>query len=142
MLERLLIFAVVVGLVYLAYRVLKGRQLERITRQIEITPDPLLAEFKQGVPGVMLFTADFCAPCKTQQRPAIQRLLQQVGTDRLQVIEVDVQANPQAASLWGVLSLPTTYILDSKGQPKEVNYGVTSTEKLRKQLETVGLSGS
>jgi hypothetical protein len=48
-----------------------------------------------------------------------------------------VQANPQAASLWGVLSLPTTYILDHQGQPREVNYGVASTEKLKKQLLSI-----
>jgi hypothetical protein len=35
------------------------------------------------------------------------------------------------------MSLPTTYVLDSNGTPHSVNYGVASTQKLRKQLEAV-----
>jgi hypothetical protein len=69
-----------------------------------------------------------------QQRPAIQRLLSEMG-DGVQVIEVDALEQPEAADRWGVLSIPTTFILDRQGQPREINYGVARAEKLKHQLQ-------
>jgi hypothetical protein len=56
-----------------------------------------------------------------------------VGT----VIEIDASLQPELASQWGVVSVPTTFILDSQGQPKHVNHGLTSAEKLLKQLNEI-----
>jgi thioredoxin 1 len=91
---------------------------------------------RPGRPTLLYFTTPSCAPCKTVQRPAIQRLAEQLG-ERLQVVEIDASADPHLASQWGVLSVPTTFILDHKGRPRHVNHGVAPAEKLLRQIENL-----
>jgi len=89
-----------------------------------------------GIPAILYFTTPTCAPCKTFQRPVLERMKQILG-DGLKVIEIDATAQPELASEWGVLSVPTTFIIDRKGTPRHVNHGPTGVEKLLKQLETI-----
>lgn len=131
MIERLIIVVILAALGCLGCRLYNRRKLDRVTRTAQF--DPVLLEFNAGTPGILLFTADFCAPCKLQQQPAIQRVVNETG---VQYIQVDVAANPEAAERWGVLSLPTTYILDKDGKPREVNHGITPAEKLKQQLQS------
>lgn len=86
-----------------------------------------------GVPSVLYFTTPTCAPCKTFQRPAIERL-QQIFGECLKVVEIDATAQPELATKWGVLSVPTTFILDAQGTPRHVNHGPTGVEKLLQQI--------
>jgi thioredoxin 1 len=95
-----------------------------------------LESLKPGIPAILYFTTPTCAPCKTVQRPALARLGERLG-DHLQIIEVDASVRPDLADYWGVLTVPTTFIIDSKGRPRCVNHGVASAEKLLKQIETV-----
>lgn len=90
--------------------------------------------FPRGKPSILYFTTPTCQPCKTVQRPALRRLQEQVG-EKLQVIEVDASLQPKLASQWGVMSVPTTFIIDEKGEPRHVNHGVATFEKLQKQLK-------
>ena len=112
---------------WLANRLVLARAALRVDRLGDIQP---------GRPTLLYFTTPTCAPCKTVQRPAIQRLAEQLG-DRLQVVEIDASANPELAGQWGVLSVPTTFVLDSHGKPRHVNHGVAPAEKLFKQLENI-----
>ena len=88
----------------------------------------------EGKPVILYFTTPGCVPCRTIQRPALARLQQQLG-DRLQVVEVDATERPDLASQWGVLSVPTTFIIDARGQVRQVNHGAARVEKLEKQLD-------
>lgn len=96
-----------------------------------------LAITQGGQPTILYFTTPECAPCRTIQRPALQRLQDQLGDD-LRVIEVDAQARPDLASQWGVLSVPTTFIIDAGGKLRHVNHGATRAEKLLQQLQQLG----
>lgn len=89
-----------------------------------------------GLPAILYFTTPSCVPCKTVQRPALVRLRERLGNS-IQVIEVDALARPEVADYWGVLSVPTTFIIDSRGRPRRVNHGVASAEKLQMQLDEV-----
>jgi thiol-disulfide isomerase/thioredoxin len=86
-------------------------------------------------PMIVYFTTPDCAPCKTVQRPALSKLLTLTG-DSVQVIEVDATQRPDLAKQWGVMSVPTTFLLDARGEARYVNNGVTRVEKLMEQLQT------
>jgi len=87
-----------------------------------------------GVPGVLYFTTPDCQVCISTQKPALQRLEAEMGAG-VHIIEVDATAQPELADYWGVLSVPTTFIIDGHGQPRAINHGMTSKDKLRRQLE-------
>lgn len=91
---------------------------------------------RSGLPAVLYFTTPDCAACKTVQRPALKRL-QESLPGRLQVIEVDTTQRPDLAGRWGVLSVPTTFILDAQGRPVYANHGAARADKLLRQVEKV-----
>ncbi len=122
----LIISSIAMGLFFLYNRVLLSRSKQRYRH---------LENFHLGTPAILYFTTPTCVPCKTVQRPALQQIKNQMGP-RLQVIEVDAAARPDLAADWGVLSVPTTFLLDSKGRPRHVNHGVTRAEKLQQQLQS------
>jgi thiol-disulfide isomerase/thioredoxin len=86
---------------------------------------------------IVYFTTPDCAACKSVQRPALARLQQAAGLDRLQIIEINAYEKPELAKAWGVMSVPTTFILDAHGTPRQVNHGVTPAEKLAAQLQNI-----
>jgi thiol-disulfide isomerase/thioredoxin len=92
-----------------------------------------LENYQPGKAAIVYFTTPDCLACKAAQHPALMRLQSLLG-DQLQVIEINAYEDPDMAKDWGVLSVPTTFILDSKGAPRQVNYGVTPAEKLYDQL--------
>jgi thioredoxin 1 len=115
----------------LLYRLVSHRMLQQVQHK-----GVHLQMLQPGRLAIVYFTTPDCAPCKTIQRPALARLQSRMG-DRLQVIEINAQEKPELAQEWGVLSVPTTFILDSSGQPRQVNHGVASTEKLLDQIQKV-----
>lgn len=93
--------------------------------------------FVPGKPGVVFFTTPDCVTCKAAQRPALAALADRLpGT--VQVIEVDAVENAELAREWSVLSVPTTFVLDRHGTPRQVNHGFASTEKLVGQVVALG----
>jgi thiol-disulfide isomerase/thioredoxin len=102
--------------------------------RLAVQRPPGLENLRPDTPAILYFTTPECAPCKTIQRPALQRLQQQLG-GRLQVIEINAAEKPDLAGAWGVLSVPTTFILDSQGRPRHINHGVANADKLLHQLE-------
>jgi thioredoxin-like negative regulator of GroEL len=119
------ILGVGIGLYWAANRWTLARSRLRV-RQDSFLP--------KGKPVILYFSTPTCMPCKTIQRPALQRLKDQAG-EKLQVVEIDASQQPEVANRWGVLSVPTTFIIDGKGNPKHVNHGVAPLEKLQKQLK-------
>ena len=87
-------------------------------------------------PVIVYFTTPDCAPCKTVQRPALDKVSNLLG-EKLQVIEIDATERPDLAKVWGVMSVPTTFLLDSRGEARYVNNGVARAEKLIQQIESL-----
>lgn len=131
MIARLVIFIVISGLAVLAYQLFRRWQVRRVGKLAAV--EPVLFSRRPGIPAVLYFTSPTCAPCRMQQHPALVALLDELG-DAVQVIEVNALEQPDVADRWGVLSVPTTFILDRQGRAREINYGVAGIEKLKHQL--------
>jgi thiol-disulfide isomerase/thioredoxin len=87
-------------------------------------------------PVLVYFTTPTCAPCKAVQRPAINQIIRLLG-EKLHVLEINAAERPDLAKTWGVMSVPTTFLLDSRGVARYVNHGVTRAEKLMAQFQTL-----
>jgi thiol-disulfide isomerase/thioredoxin len=93
-----------------------------------------LEEYISGKPAILYFTTQGCVPCKTVQAPALRRV-SEIYQEQLQIIKIDALEQSHLADAWGVLSVPTTFIIDSDGRPRGVNHGVAREPKLLAQLE-------
>jgi hypothetical protein len=83
---------------------------------------------------VLYFRSDQCVSCATQSR-----LWEQLDeTTRQRIETVDVDAEPERAAAYGVLTLPTSLIIDGMGDVVRINYGVVPPRKLTRQLEEAG----
>jgi thiol-disulfide isomerase/thioredoxin len=134
MIERLL-FAMLLIAAGVALWVLYNRV--SIARLISTSSsEPALTAVQKGVPTILYFTAPFCEPCRTLQQPALEQLKADFG-ESLQVVTVDSMMQPDVADRWGVMSAPTTFLLDGNHKPRTVNRGVASVETLKKQLSRI-----
>jgi hypothetical protein len=57
--------------------------------------------------------------------------------EQLEVVEIDATERPDLAKTWGVMSVPTTFVLDARGEARYVNNGVARAEKLLEQIQTL-----
>lgn len=135
-LDRLLLALVIVLAGVMLYRLLNTLSLRRARLVQAHNRLPGLDATRPGLPVLLYFTTPTCAPCKTVQRPAIQRLQKNIG-DHLEVVEVDAASQPEIARQWGVLSVPTTFLIDAQGNPRYVNHGVAPLEKLQRQYAEI-----
>lgn len=126
MLDRIVITLIIMGglgLLWLAWRYYKIKVAQSI-QPAEVTP---------GVPTLLYFSADYCAPCKLQQTPIVDNLTAKLG-NAIAVKKYDVTQHPELAGRYQILTLPTTVVLNSQGQVVHINYGVIEQTKLEAQL--------
>jgi thiol-disulfide isomerase/thioredoxin len=85
----------------------------------------------QSGPTVVHFSADWCGPCA-----AVRRVVDQVCEHLPEAthVEIDLDANPEAARRLSVLSLPTTFIFDTEGRQRYRAAGVPKAADLRSAL--------
>jgi len=132
--DILLRFAYALGIIFIGigtYWFLSQRLLSRVKNNLNSLLNPL-----PNKPVIVYFTTPDCAPCKTVQRPALEKLINLLG-EKLQVVEIDATERPDLAKTWGVMSVPTTFLLNAKGEARYVNNGVTRAEKLMEQIQTL-----
>ncbi len=83
-------------------------------------------------PTVLHFSAQWCGPCA-----GVRKVVEQVCDELPGVahVEIDMDANPEAARRLSVLSLPTTIVFDAHGRPRFRTHGVPKPADLRSALE-------
>jgi thiol-disulfide isomerase/thioredoxin len=130
---------VVVLVVALAAAALVGVLLNRRSGRLKAIPlvrvpvyDPAELGLSSTGPTVLHFSATWCGPCA-----AVRRVVDQVCDDLVGVahVEIDMDANPEAARRLSVLSLPTTFIFAPDGRQLYRTAGVPKAADLRAALE-------
>lgn len=86
-------------------------------------------------PSLLFFTAEWCAQCKLSQTPILAQLAELTG---IPVQTVDAVAEEELARHFGVMTVPTTVVLDRGRRPIAVNYGLTSLQTLQEQIAGAG----
>jgi thiol-disulfide isomerase/thioredoxin len=83
-------------------------------------------------PTIVHFSAVWCGPCA-----GVRNVVDQVCATLPAVahVEIDMDANPEAARKLSVLSLPTTFIFDADGRQRYRASGVPTATDLRSALE-------
>ena len=88
-----------------------------------------------ATPTLLYFRSDECAACPTQGRYVEQVLGWWNG--RIAIRQIDTDTEPETAQRYGVMTLPTTILVDNTGSVQDVNYGLTNAHKLNKQVERI-----
>ncbi len=129
MYERLLITFMMMLFFGAVFLLMKRRQItlaDRASRQ---------SNKQTSKTTIVYFGSNGCAVCKRAQRPILEKVLAEYGKEQLALTAYDVDESPDVAKEWGVMTLPTTFLLDSTGTIRHVNNGLIVSENLRKQLE-------
>jgi len=88
-------------------------------------------------PTVLLFSGTFCGDC-VRQKEILLELRRQAGGWHLR--EVLPAQDAALARRFEVESVPATAILNARGLPVAVNYGLVAAGPLRRQLESARAS--
>lgn len=83
------------------------------------------------VPVLVDFHATWCGPCK-MMAPALQAFATEMG-DRLRVIKIDIDANPQVSADLKIQGVPTL-ILFKNGTPVWRHSGMMSTFQMHQGI--------
>jgi thioredoxin-like negative regulator of GroEL len=132
MVERIIIALAVVAIGLIAYAGLLRLQRRRVTQGSKRGD-------RTGRSALLVFTSPTCAPCKLQQLPIVDRVLID-WHDKIDYELIDVAERPEAATQYGVWSVPTTIVLDAQRQVIAINQGVVFEKKLREQLAQAALN--
>jgi thioredoxin 1 len=140
MTQRILILFLIAALFilgYLALRVWTAWRLRGLqARNAPLAGSPLadaFAEIAAGGPALLYFTTATCAQCRFQQTPILQQL--QAEVNALLVITFDAAERQELTRHFGILTVPSTVLLDSRRLPVAINHGVAPLQKLRTQVE-------
>ncbi len=86
------------------------------------------------LPVLVQFTADWCGPCR-QLAPVLGDIAFEEG-DRIKIVQLDVDRNPETTIAYGVLSTPTLMVFRG-GEPVKSMVGARPKRRLLEELADV-----
>ncbi|MFH9724274.1 thioredoxin family protein [Streptomyces sp. NPDC017254] len=87
-----------------------------------------------GLPVLVKFTAEWCGPCR-QLNPVLGAIASEEA-ERLRIVEIDVDRNPETTLRYGVLATPTLMVFRA-GEPVKSLVGARPKRRLLAELEDV-----
>lgn len=136
MLERFLILLAGIAIAAVACLLWRAWQRRRLLVVAEqVAPSEVMQLVDGTRPAVLYFTTPECAQCRLQQTPILSQLAAKVD---IVVHKLDAVEQEALARFYGIMTVPTTVVLDSQLRPVAVNHGVTPLPKLLAQVGEVG----
>lgn len=129
MVDRLLLALIIVATSAAIYLVWQRAMLRQASA----------ATVPNGRPTILYFRSEACAPCVVQAR-FLQQLKEQLG-DAVHIERIDADFDRERASRYRVFTVPTTLVIDGRGEVRHANYGLAPVRKLAEQLTTAGMDG-
>ena len=100
---------------------------------IDVTDEDFTAEvIRSELPVLVEFTADWCPPCR-QMGPVLSALAAE-ERERLKVVQLDVDTNPETTNAYKVLSMPT-FMVFRDGEPVRSMVGARPKRRLLAEIE-------
>jgi thioredoxin 1 len=86
---------------------------------------------KSGSPVVVDFWAEWCGPCR-MIAPALDEISSSLG-DKVKIVKLNVDENPQVAAKYGIMSIPTLMIFKN-GELASRQVGAAPKQKLEQWI--------
>ena len=130
--ERLVILAIGIVTALVVYTLWRLWQRRRLSALRAVTaPIHVPAGVASGKPTVLYFTTAECAQCRLQQTPILTQLQNKVD---VAVHKLDAIEQEALARVYGIMTVPTTVVLDPQLRPVAINHGVAPLGKLQGQV--------
>ena len=92
------------------------------------------ARWQSGhTPSILAFSTSACAECRLRQKPALQEATARLGAGAA-VVHIDALERTDLAERFGVLTVPSSVVVDRQGRPVAVNHGFAAAELLIDQV--------
>ncbi|MBD0744834.1 thioredoxin [Streptomyces sp. CBMA152] len=103
---------------------------------VDVVTDATFARevLEADLPVLVEFTAEWCGPCR-QLAPVLRDIAFEEG-DRLKVVQLDVDKDPETTVRYGVLSMPTLMVFRA-GEPVKSMVGARPKRRLLQELDDV-----
>jgi thioredoxin 1 len=99
-----------------------------------VTDDTFIAEVLEAdTPVLVDFWAEWCGPC-LRVAPVLEEIAQEMG-DKVKIVKLDIDANPNTARDYRVLSVPTLTVFKG-GEPVQSIAGARPKGDLVKLIES------
>ncbi len=101
----------------------------------DVTDQMFEAEvLKSTIPVLVDFWTPWCGPCRILG-PIVEELAKEYK-GKLKVVKMNVDNNPDSASRYNVMSIPTVIIFKG-GEPVKTMVGVQPKENMKKEIDEV-----